>query len=247
LYPCPCPQVLSAIARYHSSTVPVDAVRVLFRKLLRWPLDKVFPAVDVLRVLLTHPDGSEAVAAEAASAFLRQQITRIATARTSAALRPVVLLTARALGNAFASEGMRALVSAGASDLLDCTSDLLQYDNAPVKAAACTLLQNVAHLFYKQQQRAGSSSSAVNPDHVDQLLALVAEGLTFVKGPEQAEAAAALLSALGTAALLGPRFAATARSLELPAAISRVAASVLAPGSPAAELAAEVLVALRER
>jgi hypothetical protein len=153
-------QVLANLARYHASTVPVDAVRVLIRKLLRWPLDKVFPAVDVLRVLLTHPDGSEAVALEAGLTFVRQNTERIAAARIVPALRPVVLLTARALSNSFASDGMRAVITVGAGDVLRCANDLLQYDNAVVKLAACTLLQNISHMFQKQQQRAIETSSA---------------------------------------------------------------------------------------
>jgi hypothetical protein len=243
--------VLAAVGRYHASSVPVEAVRVLFRKLLRWPLDRVFPAVDFLRVLLTHPDGADAVVEEAGKTFLKQQTDRIAAACKSPALKPVVLLTARALGNSFSGDNIRAVMAAGAAGVLDCASDLLKYDNVPVKAAACTLLHNLAHLFAKQLQRSASSSAAAGPaaacsDHVDQLLALVGEGLGSVAGPEQTDSASALLAALGTVVLLGPHFAGTARDLDLSAAVDRVRA-LLPPASPAAELAAEVLDVLRAR
>lgn len=241
--------VLSATARYHATVVPPAAVKALFRKMLRWPLDRAFPAVDVLRVLLTHPDGSAAVAAEAGSVFVSAQTERIAAARLVPALRPVVLLTARALGNACAAESTRLLVLGGASAVLDCAADLLQYDNAPVRAAACTLLHNVAHAMHTQARRAqlagGGSGGDPNPDHVDQLLALTLEGLSVVGGaaPERADAvaAAALLLALGTAARFAPRFAATARSLELPEAVAAAARALPA----VAALAAEVLIVLR--
>ena len=240
--------VLSATARYHATAVPPAAVKALFRKMLRWPLDRAFPAIDVLRVLLTHPDGSAAVAAEAGSVFVSAQTERIAAARLVPALRPVVLLTARALGNACAAESTRLLILGGASAVLDCAADLLQYDNAPVRAATCTLLHNVAHAMHTQARRAqlaGGGGGEPNPDHVDQLLALTLEGLSVVGGaaPERADAvaAAALLLALGTVARFAPRFAATARSLELPEAVAAAARALPA----VAALAAEVLIVLR--
>lgn len=227
--------MLGATSRYHATTVPPAAVKALFRKMLRWPLDRAFPAVDVLRVLLTHPDGGAAVADEAGAGFVRAQTERVAAARLVPALRPVVLLTARALGNALQTEPVRLLVLAGAGAVLDCAADLLRYDSAPVRTAAAVLLHNLAHALHTQARRGGS---APQPDVVDRLIGLVLEGLATAPDAPSAEA---LLLALGTTAGFGPRFAATARSLELPAAVAAAGRGF----PPLAELVADVLLILR--
>ena len=216
--------------------MPPAAVKALFRKMLRWPLDRAFPAVDVLRVLLTHPDGGAAVAEEAGAGFVRAQTERVSAARLVPALRPVVLLTARALGNALKTEPVRLLMLAGAGGVLDCASELVHYDSAPVKTAAAVLLHNLAHALLTQTRRGGVPP---NPDLVDRLVGLVLEGLVAV--PPDAASAEVLLLALGTAASFGPRFAATARDFDLPAAVA--AAGRAFP--PLAELVADVLLVLQ--
>lgn len=53
--------VLSNVQNYHRSEVTPQQVKVI-DKLLQFPLDKVFPCVDLYRAYLMHPTSYEAYA-----------------------------------------------------------------------------------------------------------------------------------------------------------------------------------------
>ncbi|CAM9825832.1 unnamed protein product, partial [Heterosigma akashiwo] len=56
-------QTLSATSRYHVSTIDEKEIKALNKLLKQWPNDKVFPGIDILRVMLVHPDGSQKLSA----------------------------------------------------------------------------------------------------------------------------------------------------------------------------------------
>ena len=55
--------VLKQTSRYHSSAIPDQAVQLVAGKLLAWPIESLFPALDVLRMMMAHPDGTAKLAA----------------------------------------------------------------------------------------------------------------------------------------------------------------------------------------
>ena len=61
-------KVLGAPERFHSSEVSPQQLECL-KKLMEWPLDKVFPAIDLYRIYLCHPNSYEAYAGADAGAF----------------------------------------------------------------------------------------------------------------------------------------------------------------------------------
>jgi len=44
---------------YHASTVTHKMVELLEKILVKWPEDQIFPALDILRLILTHPEGNK--------------------------------------------------------------------------------------------------------------------------------------------------------------------------------------------
>jgi hypothetical protein len=149
----------------------------------------------VLKVLLTHPDGSEAAAEVAGPGLLTTLLAVVGAAIVQpASSKPAALLLAtRALHNAFRFEPTRRIVAAapvsgstarGALDaVLDATSDLLSYDYAPVKNAAAVLLCNIAHYFMQQHKAAGARAEAA--------IAPSGDGSSYTSGASPGSAAAA--------------------------------------------------------
>jgi hypothetical protein len=202
--------VLGDTSRWHASTVPRAGVKALWAKAVaRWPAERLFPPLDVLRVLLCHPDGAEAVAEVAGAGFVPGLLGRLAGLkdRPDKEARGAVLLLARCLFNSLRHEPTRALVAGGAasaSAVMDAVSDLLNHDSPPVKFAATVLLVNLVHAVTSQAAAAAaaaakggkgavvvgssltasSSSSAavpVDPSVVEQLLGLIVEGFQVIR------------------------------------------------------------------
>lgn len=48
---------LSKTSFYHSSKITVKELDVLKRLVSEWPKDKIFPVIDLLRLVAMHPDG----------------------------------------------------------------------------------------------------------------------------------------------------------------------------------------------
>lgn len=91
-------KVLSATQNYHSSEVSPQMLRVI-DKLLAWPIDKAFPAMDLFRIYLLHPTSYEPFAASDAGApYIQAMLRFIAEPQNPKAL---VMLALRGLNNLF--------------------------------------------------------------------------------------------------------------------------------------------------
>ena len=102
--------VLADTSHWHALEVPRPAVALLLRKTLRWPGGASFPAVDVLRMLVCHPDGAAALAEVGGAAAVGNEAARITALRDEPAARNAVLLSARMLFNCFKEPPTRNLV-----------------------------------------------------------------------------------------------------------------------------------------
>ena len=159
---------LAETSRWHASEVSRGTVALLCRKPLSWPPAAVFPALDLLRVLVCHPDGAEAIAQVEGAAFIRRETARVSSLAVSgdpspeaiAAARVPLLLCARVLLNALKEAPTRRLVLADAPAVLDAVSDLIQFPHASVLGAAALLLQNFAYVLCEQHKEAAGAAAA---------------------------------------------------------------------------------------
>ena len=144
-------EVLANRVSYHASKISA-AQLALFSKLLKWPVESVFPAIDLFRVLVIHPSGAKHVAA-AHSGVVELVDTLLAHAHSPGAAMPVVLCTARALANMVAAEPIRSVIVGGGvvvlRTILDGVDPILDHTNKSVGQAIATLLLSVAGTLHE--------------------------------------------------------------------------------------------------
>jgi len=186
-------QTLSATSRYHVSTIDEKEIKALNKLLKQWPNDKVFPGIDILRVMLVHPDGSQKLSAapETAQEILPMLIQKALELKDSVA---VPLLVLRALCNALRHPALGAALCAGpaADGALELAAELAAgAANKNVRASAATLAMNLGLAL---AQDAGVTASEAR---TAQLLGLVSGALAELR-QEEDENAFRLLVAVGT-------------------------------------------------
>ncbi len=189
--------VLEATSRWHASAVPRRGVAVLARALASWPRSHAFPLLDVARVLLAHPDGAAAAAAE--PALLPALLAAARGAPADA--RPAALLAGRALGNALKHAPARAAFARGAL-WPEAAAALLAFPHATVRGAGAALLHNVAHAAALAAEGAGGAAAgAAWLGEPRALLAAAAAAARAALADADLDAAAKALLAGGTVML----------------------------------------------
>jgi phospholipase A-2-activating protein len=232
--------VLDQTAKYHASTIPRHGLAPLLSKALKWPLGSVFPALDILRVTVLHPDGAQGLLEAGFAAAAQPILDIIKAGKGVAEARPALLLAARILFNSFRHDAGRKLLLTGAraADVCDAVGDLLSYEHDTVRFAAAVFLHNFAHylnLTSLDAERAGKPSD-VDPERVQQCLALLLEAFPLVK---EDSGVCNLMVAFGTVLTLGPSFREVARSLDMETVVK--AAPLGATSKPVAEEALKLL------
>jgi len=230
--------ILEQTGRYHSSTVPRNGVKILLDKGLRWPLNQVFPIIDIYRILMVHNDGAKAVEELGPNALL-PLLNIIQQGKKSAESRPAVLLAARTLTNYFRHENGRKLINNRLSDVLDSVGDLIAYDHATVRYAASFILYNIVHHIYLSSLDNKTSTPSYAVENIQQIIALIIEGLPGIK---EDDGIAKLLISLGTLLMLNNNIREITRNLDAETTIRACASS-----GTAKEIADEVVKVLHSK
>ncbi|GBG29098.1 Guanine nucleotide-binding protein subunit beta-2-like 1 [Hondaea fermentalgiana] len=145
---------LKQTSRYHATTVDAAGVRALLRAFADWDLVEGFPVMDVLRLVLTHPDGSAKVAATGRVGDILTRSLAVASAKGSESAAPLApaLVGARVAANVFrhpptADAAVKALDGAASAveDVAEPLRALTEFPNKNVRAAAATCLMNCAN------------------------------------------------------------------------------------------------------
>lgn len=112
--------VVQETAFYHSSTFTATELRVLTTLVLQWPAEVVFPALDLLRLVLVHPQGP-VVLGDATLSQLVERMLALGLQTTTATGDnvPVAtrMLALRVLANVFLHESGRKSVVARKSEV----------------------------------------------------------------------------------------------------------------------------------
>lgn len=99
---------------YHSSTFARAELDVLSRVLRQWPAEHVFPALDLLRLVLVHPRGPEMLGDTAVNQLAAEILSIGLRSSSGAEEVPIAtrMLALRVLANMFLQDNARAAVLA---------------------------------------------------------------------------------------------------------------------------------------
>ena len=152
-------QTLGATNRYHASTLSdadLAIVPTLLAKLQ--PAAEAFPALDLARVVVLHPDAAKAQRASYWTGVLTQAIS-LGQQVGEGAAAPVPMLSLRLLANAFVGgPGSLQAVTGLLSDALALCATHSKHPNKNVRLSIATVIYNICHALQQQQQQPPGTS-----------------------------------------------------------------------------------------
>ena len=180
---------LKATNRYHSSTVSDESLQVLTTLLRKLP--EPFPALDIARMAILHPDAAKA-SREAFWTGLLMQAIGLGKQADITAPPAVPMLSLRLVANAF-NAPRAAAVSAVLPAALDLCATHLEHSNKIVRLSVATVVHNTCHAIH-------ASGVTADPAVIASLLPLMNNVLGSRGGWEEAAIQRVLLG-LGTLVL----------------------------------------------
>ncbi|KAL2609949.1 hypothetical protein R1flu_028522 [Riccia fluitans] len=181
--------ILKDTPHYHASTFAEADFALISKVLLRWPVSNIFPGLDVLRMLLLHPNAAEHYAKDSSMGkdTLIGALRRANAVPVSAANQ---LTSARVAVNAFRHSILRVWAKKYREEVLDLFSECYQSSNKNVRLALSTLLLNYSVLLVELKDEEGQTqaisgalemASSTEGDEEVRFRALVALG-TIIHG-----------------------------------------------------------------
>ncbi|KAF7840914.1 phospholipase A-2-activating protein [Senna tora] len=149
-------KILKDTSHYHSSKF-ADADIALLLKLLRsWPIAMIFPVIDIVRMIVLHPDGAILLLKhfEAENDILTELIKKVTINPTI----PANLLTSiRTVTNLFKNSCYYSWLQKHRSKILDAFSSCSSSTNKNLQLSYSTLLLNYAVLLIQMKDLEGQS------------------------------------------------------------------------------------------
>lgn len=147
-------KILKDASHYHCSKF-ADADIILLLKILKsWPLSMMFPVIDILRMVILHPDGATLLLKhiENGNDILMEAFKRA----TTAPAQPANLLTImRAITNLFKHSYFSNWLQSHYSEILDALSSCRSSFNKNAHLSYATLLLNYAVLLVEIKDKEG--------------------------------------------------------------------------------------------
>ena len=148
-------QIVSTIqdtAFYHSSTFKASEMAILILVLDQWPVKYVFPVLDLVRLVLVHPHGPEAIN-EARLKSLIPRILRLGVENEplegeKGTLMTTRMLVLKVLANMFLHDEARAVLVAHKTDVLNTLPSFLTYHHKLVALSFSTVLLKYVVLVF---------------------------------------------------------------------------------------------------
>ena len=234
-------ETLEQTSRFHASRVTSLDCSPLLTKVLAWPITHVFPGLDALRVLVTHPVGSEVVGSLAPASSLLPRLFQLAAVQEESA-RPAVLLTGRALFNMTLHSHTRALLLSDVPGVLGAATALLRFPHPSVQFTATVLLHNMSKALAEAGGgKGGGGGACLSPR--DTLLALLAPIQLAATVVKEEEGKLNLILAIGTALCMDVEGGKTAIKAAVESGVGALVAGL--GGGKSQEAANEVLGLLK--
>ncbi|KAJ0397384.1 hypothetical protein P43SY_008215 [Pythium insidiosum] len=134
-------------AFYHSSSFSATETGVLRAAIARWPATHVFPLLDLLRLVLVHPQGPTALGGAAAlESLVTRCLTLAADGSTADVPMATRMLALRVIANTFFQETARPSVVAKKHEVVAQLRAFLPYRQKTVALSLATLLLNLSRL-----------------------------------------------------------------------------------------------------
>ncbi|OWM89209.1 phospholipase A-2-activating protein isoform X2 [Punica granatum] len=149
-------KVLKDTSHYHTSKF-ADADIVLLLKMLRsWPSAMIFPVIDIMRMVVLHPDGAATLLKHINDENdIHMEIIKKATVDPSATAN--LLTSIRAVANLFKSSAYYSWLQKHRSEILDAYSSCSSSSNKNVQLSYSTLVLNYAILLIEKKDQEGQS------------------------------------------------------------------------------------------
>lgn len=177
-------KILKDTSHYHSSSFAEVDIDLLLKLLNSWPLSMVFPAIDILRMIVLHPDGAVKLLKRINDG--NDALLEMIKKATSNPVTPANVLTSlRVVTNLFRNPCFHQWLQYHRSEVLDAFSGCYASSNKNVQLAYSTLILNFAVLLIEKRDEEGQSqvlsaaleiAEAENLDVDSKFRALVAIG-----------------------------------------------------------------------
>jgi phospholipase A-2-activating protein len=228
-------ETLGATSRYHASTISPAELALISDMLDTFSPAEVFPALDLARLTVTHPDAAASKNEACWTKILAQAVGL--TGKTNGLEGPAALaipmLSLRLFANSFkGGPGSCSVAAAHLEDMLQCATLFLPSGNKNVRLSVATLLYNMACFLH--------TTKATRPEIAAQIVTLVDKILQA--RTYEAEGIVRSLVALGTVVLSNPEVKEVAKGLYV---VSRVEMAASPHGDLARAVAREVYHALQ--
>ncbi|GLT58147.1 hypothetical protein SLA2020_310670 [Shorea laevis] len=149
-------KILNDTSHYHSSSFADVDIALLLKLLKSWPLAMIFPVIDILRMIILHPDGASKLLkhVENENDVLMEMVKRVTT---DPALPPNLLTSIRAITNLFKNSPYHNWLQKHRSDIIDAFSNCVSSPNKNLQLSYSTLLLNYAVLLIEKKDEEGQS------------------------------------------------------------------------------------------
>jgi phospholipase A-2-activating protein len=227
---------LDATSRYHVSKVLPAELAVISDMLDTFSPSETFPALDLARLTVVHPDAASANNVAYWTKVLSQAVALCGKTEglEGPAAVAIPMLSLRLFANAFrGGPGSFEAAVYHLEDILKCTIQFVSSKNKNVRLSVATLLYNMSCYLHSTKQQNRPEIAAQIVTAVDAILKTNAY---------ETEALVRALVALGTTALASPEVKETAKSLYV---VSRVEMAASPHGEVARTVAKEVYQVLQ--
>ncbi|KAA0031249.1 phospholipase A-2-activating protein [Cucumis melo var. makuwa] len=182
-------KILKDTSHYHSTKLADADVMLLLNLLRSWPRESLFPVIDMLRMIVLHPDGAILLLKFIDSdGILLELIQKVTMAPVIAAN---ILTSIRLIANLFKNSGYYNWLQKHRSEILDAFSSCYSSANKAVQLSFSTLILNFSVLLIDEKDLDGQGqvlSAALeiaeeeNLEADSKFRALVAIGSLMVEG-----------------------------------------------------------------
>ncbi|CAI9769098.1 unnamed protein product [Fraxinus pennsylvanica] len=149
-------KILKDTSHYHSSRFSDLDVALMVKLLKTWPLTMIFPVVDVMRMIVLHPDGAIKLHQHVKDEndAIMELIKKVTA---SPPLPPNLLTSLRAVTNLFKSSFFHEWLQLHRMEILDAFSSFYSSSNKNVQLSYATLILNYAVLLIEKKDEEGQS------------------------------------------------------------------------------------------
>ncbi|KAJ9135556.1 hypothetical protein P3X46_032726 [Hevea brasiliensis] len=149
-------KILKDTSHYHTSKFADVEIALLLKLMKSWPVAMLFPVIDILRMIVLHPDGASALLkhVEDGSDILMEVIKRVTT---NSPLPPNLLTSIRVVTNLFKNSCYHNWLLRHRSEILDAFSSCYSSSNKNLHLSYSTLILNYAVLLIEKKGQEGQS------------------------------------------------------------------------------------------